>query len=219
MPGFQDRATRRSLLAALVAAAGTGAVVAARPARAADGDPVLAGQDTTATKPTRVVLGEHNANAFSQAALIGESNQAAAGGVYGFCGVSDPGVLGQGVRFGVLGRGIENDGEVGVGGESVAGIGVQGRSETGTGVHGFSQTNTGMFGYGGKMGVFGFSFPGLGGQFGGGRAALQLIPRPVAGAPTTGAHERGELVIDSAGALFVCTAPGTPGTWKRVLVS
>ncbi|MFN2466142.1 MAG: beta strand repeat-containing protein [Candidatus Dormibacteria bacterium] len=47
-------------------------------------------------------------------------------------------------------------------------------------------------------------------------AFLTDIAVPVAastGAPTTGAHVKGELYVDSAGALWICTAAGTPGTW------
>ncbi|MFF4403577.1 hypothetical protein [Streptomyces sp. NPDC001404] len=36
-------------------------------------------------------------------------------------------------------------------------------------------------------------------------------------APTTGTFAQGDMVIDGTGAcLWVCTAAGTPGTWKRV---
>jgi hypothetical protein len=35
--------------------------------------------------------------------------------------------------------------------------------------------------------------------------------------PTTGEHTKGELYMDSEGALFVwCTGKGTPGTWEKV---
>lgn len=36
------------------------------------------------------------------------------------------------------------------------------------------------------------------------------------GAPTSGSHQRGEMYVDGAGSLFVCTASGTPGTWRQV---
>ncbi|MEJ7655126.1 MAG: hypothetical protein WKH64_18215 [Chloroflexia bacterium] len=36
------------------------------------------------------------------------------------------------------------------------------------------------------------------------------------GKPTTGAHLIGELFLDRAAALWICTASGTPGTWRRV---
>jgi hypothetical protein len=61
---------------------------------------------------------------------------------------------------------------------------------------------------------------GYGGQFsidGGQAAQLRLHPGTRAGAPnaTTNAHKKGELYMDSEGALFVCTNDGTPGSWKR----
>jgi hypothetical protein len=101
---------------------------------------------------------------------------------------------------------------------NATGIGINGRCDgtSGIGVNGFSGENLGVQGYGAKAGVFGVSFAGLGGQFAGARAALRLFPRGGTGAPTTGQHEIGELVIDSGGSLFVCTANGSPGTWRRI---
>jgi hypothetical protein len=37
-----------------------------------------------------------------------------------------------------------------------------------------------------------------------------------AGKPTTGAHLKGEISMDSAATLWVCTVAGTPGTWRKV---
>ena len=65
-------------------------------------------------------------------------------------------------------------------------------------------------------GVVGRNRSGYGGQFEGGKAQLFLKPGGTAGKPTTGAHLKGELYMDSAARLFVCVADGTPGTWKRV---
>jgi hypothetical protein len=64
-------------------------------------------------------------------------------------------------------------------------------------------------------GVRGQSTNGYGGQFDGGKAQLRLNPKTTVGKPTTGAHTKGEIYMDSAGTLFVCTANGTPGTWRR----
>jgi hypothetical protein len=39
------------------------------------------------------------------------------------------------------------------------------------------------------------------------------------GAPKSGTHKRGELLVDSQGQLFLCTADstgGNAGTWKQV---
>lgn len=54
-----------------------------------------------------------------------------------------------------------------------------------------------------------------GGKFSGSRAQLRLVPAGSAGSPG-GAHAKGEIYMDSAGALFVCTRGGTPGTWRKV---
>jgi hypothetical protein len=43
------------------------------------------------------------------------------------------------------------------------------------------------------------------------------VPAAAAGRPTLGLHDKGEIVLDSAGVLFVCIAAGTPGTWVRVV--
>jgi hypothetical protein len=53
----------------------------------------------------------------------------------------------------------------------------------------------------------------------GGRAPLLLDPAATTGAPTTGSHLRGELFMDGAGVLWICTADGTPGTWVQNLTS
>ena len=68
----------------------------------------------------------------------------------------------------------------------------------------------------GHAGVFGRNASGYGGAFQGGKAQLRLEPGSSAGKPTTGEHQKGEIYMDSAGTLFVCTAGGTPGTWYKV---
>ncbi len=45
---------------------------------------------------------------------------------------------------------------------------------------------------------------------------LILVPRLSAGAPTSGTWPKGALICDSAGAIFKCTAAGTPGTWVEL---
>jgi hypothetical protein len=51
---------------------------------------------------------------------------------------------------------------------------------------------------------------------GGETRGLRLRPRSTTGAPKAGAWNMGTMILDSAGNLFICTAPGTPGTWKKV---
>ena len=60
---------------------------------------------------------------------------------------------------------------------------------------------------------------GIGVRANGKRAPLQLVPASVAGRPTSLHHSRGELIVDNAGALFLCTASGTPGSWVKVSVT
>lgn len=53
-----------------------------------------------------------------------------------------------------------------------------------------------------------------------GKAGATATPITLAGgtaavAPTTGAHDKGELVLSDDGAIWYCTVAGTPGTWVR----
>ena len=56
---------------------------------------------------------------------------------------------------------------------------------------------------------------GYGSVFSGGKAQLRLFAGSTSGRPT-GSHKRGEIYMDSNGALFVCVRGGTPGTWRKV---
>ena len=38
----------------------------------------------------------------------------------------------------------------------------------------------------------------------------------MAGPPTTGFHEAGELSLDANADLYLCKASGTPGTWNLI---
>jgi hypothetical protein len=68
----------------------------------------------------------------------------------------------------------------------------------------------------GGMGVMAASTNGLGLVGQGGRAPLRLLPSTALGPPTAGDHARGEVFVDVFGDFFVCSNPGTPGTWQRV---
>lgn len=122
----------------------------------------------------------------------GESKQADLFGVAGRnTGESGSGVLGEGKgrgKAGVLGRNTD-----------VGGIGLQGQGAIGIDAQGDPQ---GAGGYGG--------------QFRGGRAQLRLVPGATPGSPTTGIHAKGEIYLDRAATLWVCTMGGTPGTWVSV---
>jgi hypothetical protein len=106
----------------------------------------------------------------------------------GIQGEGRQGVMGLG-RTGVWGQGIAPPGE---------GIGVLGEAEDGTGVVAIGQ------GYGLGVSATGF------------RAPIRLTPWTTSGPPTTGQHEKGELMVDRRGDLYLCKKGGTPGTWARI---
>ena len=88
------------------------------------------------------------------------------------------------------------------------------QNNAGSSAHGITASVAGT-----GAGLSAVSIKGVGVRAQGSKAALLLVPRAAAGRPTTGAHNRGELVVDNAGAMFLCTAAGTPGTWVRVSVT
>jgi hypothetical protein len=67
-------------------------------------------------------------------------------------------------------------------------------------------------------GVVGFTGPtgGYGGEFFGGVAELRLRPGGAAPITLTNAHQAGELYEDETGALWICVAAGSPGTWREI---
>lgn len=50
----------------------------------------------------------------------------------------------------------------------------------------------------------------------GASAATRYVGATASGAPASGTFAVGDFCIDQSGAVFVCTAAGTPGTWKQV---
>jgi hypothetical protein len=139
------------------------------------------------------VLGEGNGTA-ETAGVRGTGKT----GVWGSTGVTGySGVYGQ--HTGSFGYGLVGDGR------GSSGAGVLGRNNDSSGVRGE-----------GVNGVQGKATSGYGGLFEGGKAQLKIVPKGSVGKPTSGAHTKGEVYMDSAGALFVCMAGGTPGTWRKV---
>ena len=97
-----------------------------------------------------------------------------------------------GTHNGTAGNGVTGDGT------GSTGAGVLGRNPQGPGVEGRESV------YGGK--------------FSGSRAQLRLVPAGSAGRPG-GAHAKGEVYMDSAGALFICVASSTStaaAKWRKV---
>jgi hypothetical protein len=174
------------------------------------------------------IRGEGTVGVYGQTGVNGNGAVAGAhAGTNGYGVVGD----GKGPASGVLGRNSAGTGVRGEGSTTAEVAGVRGLGKTGvwgstavTGYSGVRGQHTGSVGYGvfgegtgNGAGVLGRnSGAGYGGQFEGGRAQLWLKPAGRAGKPTTGAHTKGELYMDSAAKLFVCTASGTPGTWRRI---
>lgn len=161
---------------------------------------------TTSTAPA--IWARHNGEGPAiDAAILKSTSDAAA--VYGYG------------RPEANGRGIEGHGAIGVYGvdDNGGGSGVLGQTYFGQGVYGVA--------YGNGAGVSAYSAEGnalsaySNGPYGawlhGAKAPLYLNPRGTAGPPTGTAvtHERGAVLADVNGALWVCVAGGAPGTWVR----
>lgn len=183
-------------------------------------------------------LGSNYAGVFGRnptgTGVWGQSFETGYSGVYGqHSGSLGYGVVGDGKggSAGVLGRNSGGEGVRGEGSTQAEVAGVRGLGKTGmwgsssvTGYSGVYGQHTGTSGFGivgdgrgsSGAGVLGRNPSGYGGQFEGGKAQLRIVPKGSVGKPTSGAHTKGEVYMDSAGTLFVCTANGTPGTWRKV---
>ena len=129
-------------------------------------------------------------------AVKGESYAYDKSGVVGMGWNGGTGVNGVG-RVGVFGISSEN-GWFGIWGRHLGNSpGINGDSDSGPGIQGGS-------------------VKGYGGSFSGGKAQLWLNPKGTTGRPTSGKHAKGEIYMDSRGALFICVAGGTPGSWRKV---
>ena len=201
--------------------AGVAVGAGASPAAAADGDPVLLGQDNTSTGSTSIESSEGigmrvattDAGGSGLALLVenpgykalwsisgGEGGIGVDGSATGRGGIGVLGTAGGGDAHGVIG-----DATGGTGGVGVTGLGQ-------TGVHAFSEFGTGLsagagFGVGAVIGTR------TGSQLHLIRDTEEEIIGP--SAPWLH-HDRGEISLDSRGDLFLCTAAGTPGTWTQL---
>ncbi len=223
------RVKRRGLIAGAAALVATLATrQAVQPVAAHDAQDVLLGgpnSTANATSITNTAINSANALVLHSDASANGTGLVATGSSYG--------VQGTGATFAGLFGDTSNSsgaGVVGIARSSSGGIGVSGNCEApdGFGVNGSSRSGTGVLGVVGQkpndfgpqpVGIFGLATTatGLGGVFQGVRAPLRLVPvAQGTGNPTTGTHQVGELFVDSAGALFYCTADGTPGTWVNL---
>lgn len=53
----------------------------------------------------------------------------------------------------------------------------------------------------------------------GAAAASRYVGATTSGAPAAGTFSTGDFIVDQTGGMWICTAPGTPGTWKKASVS
>ena len=242
IPTFEQRMSRRALLGkagvAAVATVAAGTLLNQRRAEAETFPSVLTGyvQAISSDFEHTAISGSTSTTNASVPAIEGINGGAPQGG-----GGVGPGVLGHSF-FGAGVKGVSDSGTGIVGdGKGNDNAGVLGRNQTGTGMWGQSSEtgysavfgqHKGTAGYGvvgdgtgNGVGVLGRNPSGAGvegrnsrygGRFDGSRAQLVLVPRGTSGRPTTGSHVKGEVSMDSAATLFVCTKGGTPGMWRKI---
>lgn len=204
--------SRRGLLrgaaaaTAAVAAVAMGSAEQAHAAPLTSGGNLILGQSNDAGAPTALFPTAST----TPSPLLQVLNDTLAGGtgIYSTGGAGGIGVEGE--ASGANGAGV-----FGVGG-GVGSFGVSGVTDFGTGVSGVSRPLGG--GGGGGVGVSGQASgaTGIGGYFTGGRAPLSLGLAGSVGAPSRGAHDAGDIYLDSAAAMWLCVASGTPGTWVQL---
>jgi hypothetical protein len=184
-----------------------------------------------------VTMGSGGGGGSNGGPIVAHSGVIATPGVYGDNNTNDP------TSIGISGASVDGNGQpgagIGVKGASGTGAGVLGTSQgTGplsVGVAGFNTSNhgSGVFGasyadstqtsYGAGRGVtgtsgtgagvVGFTDSGRGGQFFAGAAQLQLVPA-AGNHPASG--QDGDLFLDSAKQLWLCTAGGAAATWQQL---
>jgi hypothetical protein len=137
-------------------------------------------------------------------------------GVYGrtrFTDTLPAGAGGQGV-FGGAGGSVDNSLYASAFQFGVVGTG----PENGYGVFGFSPTGAGSTGVLGRadagIGVVASSYTGISLLVRDGGRMQQQLRAP--GAPAAGTFNVGEMIRDGLGDMYICTAGGTPGTWRKV---
>lgn len=164
----QRSMSRRGLIAAAAIPAGALLMGKSGPAAAADGDNVLAGQETQTTNTTRVVSSAgHGLDGVTNSAVNGRAGvegkaAATSGQVYGVWGKSDStagtGVFGEaragsGSTVGVRGVSYTTDDGIGVYGEAMSGspgvycfgvLGAANGGPSGTGIHGEAMHPSGL---------------------------------------------------------------------------
>jgi hypothetical protein len=95
-------------------------------------------------------------------------------------------------------------------GSALLGV-ASGNGNQGIGIIGWSKkpNGTGLVGFTGGAGAYG-------GEFFGGLAEVRLRPGGAAPITLANAHQVGELYEDQDATLWICTAAGSPGTWREI---
>ncbi|MFN8021543.1 MAG: hypothetical protein U0Q03_08460 [Acidimicrobiales bacterium] len=188
------RASRRGLLKlAGAAAAGTAAAVAANalPAAAADGDPITASNQASTTAGSTATTG------------LVYSNTAVPTATFGFFTSNTNLFTVRDTAGGVL-LFSQNASSY------PAAVGGYSYRTVANGVYGYSD----MPGYG----VVGYASnaAGTGVLARGTKANVELYPNGTAPIARADAHNRGEIVCDTDGGVWVCVTAGSPGTWRQL---
>jgi hypothetical protein len=150
--------SRRAVLAAGLGGLGASVLHALgrpAPAAAATGDPITAGQQTTATLRTTLVqqnslepgLEVYGGANFARPAIVGSSDMSVgveARGMTGLIGVSGGDAVAPVAKIGVYGYANQDANARAVYGKSLLGTGVWGNSDTGRGLFGRSTAGTGV---------------------------------------------------------------------------
>jgi hypothetical protein len=231
------------LAGAAVAGAGL-AVLGAEPAAATAGNPVILGASSStndsgsvgtsltcnSTQRTLDITQSGTGDAFRADVLSTSSTASAVGAVTNGLGSAlDATVLNSSSSASAIyaygrpeasGTGVEAHGATGVAGydDNGGGIGVLGNTTDGMGVYGYAHAGRAVYGYannGEGVALYGYSNGSYGLWVHGTRAQLFLDPMSGAGAPTSGTHLKGEVVVDVNGTHWICIASGTPGKWVR----
>lgn len=186
--------SRRNLfkLAAGAAAGGTAlALSKAGPVAAADGDPINAGETVETSAASRATT------------------------VLKYANTETPQVTSLGLQVGANMMTVRDEPGIGIlynasSSSYPAALGGYSYTTNANGLYGYTaQDGFGVVGLGAGAGAAGLLARGS-------RANLELYPAGDAPADRIDAHVIGEMVADSTGELWYCTAAGSPGTWRKV---
>ena len=225
------------VLAAGAVAGGVGLVAAASPAAAAsgnfDGSPAVFANGGSSSGSIGVDAQVQGAGSWAVLAVsTGNDGRGVNSTATGSGGV---GVYGEGGMAGVFGYSLDGMGVYAQTNGNTAGVYGDSRVSTGTnavGVVGYSAENIGVRGTGARYGVWGETVDGtgvlgsgtIGAYFYGADASVSIggtgahLRFAGAAVPTSTsiAHEKADVIVDSNGVMWICTAAGTPGTWLQV---